>query len=60
MKKISFDPLEPTSWKMVIYFYFYSLEQTKHEQPSQPMSTIVFLAKHHRWSCVSNTFFSLQ
>ena len=47
MKKVPFDPLEPTPWKMVV-FYFCSLEQTKHEQPSQPMSTIVFLAKHQR------------
>jgi len=29
------------------YFYFYSLEQTKHGQPSQPMSTIIFLAKYN-------------
>jgi len=47
MEKAPFDPLEPTPWKMVA-FYFCSLEQTKPSQPSQPMSTIVFLEKHQR------------
>ena len=56
MKKVPFDPLEPTPWKMVV-FYFCSLEQTKHEQPSQPMPAIIFLAKHQRCSRVLKTFF---
>jgi len=47
MKEEPFDPSEPTSWKMKV-FYFCSPEQTKHEQPSQSKSTIVFLANHQR------------
>ena len=56
MKKVPFNPLEPTQSKMIV-FSFCSLEQTKHEIPSQPMS---FSWRNIRDEVAFHRHFSLQ